>query len=68
MEELISTIPVAELPIGMVICYNWAGTKTMTITKVTHHKKMRTVQVDGIETSNNEPITLRYLEGVVFAI
>jgi hypothetical protein len=68
METEGTKMSVVDLPIGMVISYDWACTKTITITKVTHHKKMGTVQVDGIQTANGEPITMRYLDKVEFGI
>jgi len=64
-------ISVTQLPIGMVIgtgVYSINDTATMTITKVTHHKKMGIVHIEGTDTKTGEPMTLRYLDGVEFCL
>jgi len=67
----ITKIAVADLPVGMVIStgvYSTNNVATMTITKVTHHKRMRTVHIEGTDTLTGEPMLLRYMEGVEFCL
>lgn len=61
-------VSVMKLPIGMVIKTEVVGDDAMTVTKVTHHKAMGTVWVDGIDTKTGEPIQLRFLDGIEFCI
>jgi len=61
-------ILVAKLPIGMVIKTEVFGDDAMTVTKVTHHKAMGTVRVEGIDTKTGEPVQLKFLDGIEFCI
>jgi hypothetical protein len=62
------TMPVAELPMGMVIKTKAFGDDAMTVTKVTHHKAHGTVRVEGIDTKTGQPVQLRFLDGIEFCI
>ena len=64
-------IPVSELPIGMVIGTGGISSThndAMTVTKVTYHKKMGTVHVEGTDTKTGEPMTLRFSDGIEFIV
>jgi hypothetical protein len=52
----------------MVIKTEMFGDDSMTVTKVTHHKKMGTVHVEGTDTKTGEPMTLGFLDGIEFIV
>lgn len=66
--DTMEKVSVADLPVGLTIRYEPWSDRRLTIERVTHHKVVGVVHIEGHDPETGEALTLRFLDRIEFCL